>query len=107
MSACEAIGMFGQHPESEIDWRIECEELENIVSNLSLGLKGFGHEEEYDRLGARLAKFLDYGTLDTYKLEMKRQLRAHIHGLGYTMSPKWYEGAPVHLYRREPSHEQA
>lgn len=91
--------IFGHHPEAEIDWSIECEELENVISNLHLGLSGFGHEEEYDRLGSRLSKFLDFSTLDTHILEMKRQLREHIRQLGFTMSPKWYEGAPVLLYR--------
>jgi hypothetical protein len=95
----EKLARFGHHPDPEIDWAIECEELENIVSNFHLGLTGFGHEQEYERLGKRLSKFLDYGTLDPHVLEMKRVLREHISRLGYLMSPKWYEGAPVHLFR--------
>jgi hypothetical protein len=99
----EPLGRFGHHPEGDIDWAIECEELENVVSNLHLGLTGFGHEDEYDRLGTRLAKFLDFTTLNAGILEMKRQLRQHIAKLGFTMSPKYYEGAPVMLYRRDPN----
>lgn len=94
--------MFNHHPDPEIDWEIECEELENIATSFSLGLSGFGHEVDYDSLGTRLARFLDYRTLNTHILEMKRQLREHIRYLGFKMSPKYYEGAPVQLLKVKP-----
>lgn len=94
-----ALNLFGHHPDKAIDWSIECEELENIVSDYSLGLKGFGHEEDYARLGLRLARFLDFMSLDPHIRNTKHCLRRRIKQLGYNMSPKRYEGDPVILYR--------
>jgi hypothetical protein len=93
------LPIFGHHPDADTDWVIEWEELENVISNLALGLTGFGHEQEYDRLGHRLAKFLDFRTLDAQILEMKRQLREHIREAGYSMSSMAYIGDPVRLWR--------
>lgn len=95
----EQLGMFGHHPETEIDWNIECEALENILSDFAMGHTGFGREADYESLGSRLARFFDFATISEHKLALKAQLRGHIRALGFAMSPKWYEGAPVVLYR--------
>lgn len=95
----EPLGRFGHHPDEEIDWNIECEALENILSDLSMGHTGFGRDADYEALGERLARFLDFATLDPHKLALKNALREHVRKLGFTMSPKWYAGAPVVLFR--------
>lgn len=97
----ETFGVFGNHPDQDIDAELEAEALCNIISDWHMGHSGFGREDDYDALPRRLAKLLDYNTLNPDILAAKCAVRAHVRSLGYSLGVKHYEGAPVVLRLQE------
>lgn len=96
MSA-EQLGRFGHHPDPAIDFCEEVEHLESIAENARLGLTGFGHEADRERLDARIERALDFRVGgDAIAVAAKAVLRQLAAARGFDLSGEIaYAGQPI------------